>query len=127
MSDYIEHRIKSLELGYDSMWSKLCKLEHRLDDCYIDDRVSALEDIVENDGRKIDELAERVNEIHGMCIHDEPQVQQTMDEFVRIVRCKDCKWYIKDTTDPYFYDGCKNEDGIFRPSGEDYCSKGEKK
>lgn len=49
------------------------------------------------------------------------------NELVQVVRCKDCMWYVKDTTDPYFYKGCKNEDGLFRPSGEDYCSMGEKK
>ena len=101
--EYIKGSIDYLSHSLDILWDSHCKLE-----------------------RAVEDLTERVSETHGMVIHDEPQVQQTTEEFVRVVRCKDCKWYIKDTTDPYIFDCC-NEDGLFHPSDDDYCSEGEKK
>lgn len=95
----------------------------------LEDRVSTLEDIIEADGEKLDRLADRFRKLYKEVTEKtatKPQVQQTTEEFVRIVRCKDCKWYIKDTTDPYIFDCC-NEDGLFHPSDDDYCSEGEKK
>ena len=110
---YIEDRIAILEK----------QMQFILDNNF-EDRISTLEDIVENDGHKLDELAERVSKTHGMVIHDDPQVQQTTYEFVRIVRCKECKWYANDIE---LYDRCRNEDGMFSPRDDDYCSEGEKR
>lgn len=64
----------------------------------LENRVSTLEDIAETNGEK-------------------------MDEFVRIVRCKECKWYANDIE---LYDRCRNEDGMFSPRDDDYCSEGER-
>lgn len=122
---YIEDRIDTLEQDFDTMWSKLCALENAVyeiadgDDDHINDRVSTLEDIVENDGHKLDELAERFSETHDKVIHDEPQVQQTTDEFVKVVRCKDCKWYIYHDRRCGKFNHCVVVN--------DYCSRGEKK
>ena len=94
----------------------------------LEDRVSTLEDIIETDGEKLDKLADRFCKLYEEVTEKTAtmpiQVQQTMDEFVRIVRCKDCKWYVNDIE---AYDTCKNEDGLFRPSDDDYCSEGEKR
>ena len=125
---YIEDRIDTLEQDFDTMWSKLCALENAVyeitdgDDDHINDRVSTLEDIVENDGRKLDELAKRFSETHDKVIHDEPQVQQTTDEFVKVVRCKDCKYA------DIIYRTCKNLNAMkdVPVKENDYCSRGEK-
>lgn len=153
---YIEDRIDTLEQDFDTMWSKLCALENAVyeitdgDDDHINDRVSTLEDIVENDGHKLDELAdsfkkleEEVKDIKsGIKLNnadifsrlqhisdrvygvpktgDEPQVQQTItEEFVKVVRCKDCKWYIYHDRRCGKFNHCVVVN--------DYCSRGEKK
>ncbi len=109
---YIEDRIDCLE-------DRLCKLERQLENRHLEDRVSTLEDIVETDGEKLDRLSERVEQ--------KPQVQQTItEEFVRIVRCKDCVWYVN-VPESQTYDRCINEDGLFDPKPDDYCVYGEKR
>ena len=90
---------------------------------YIEERIDALSKGLDALREEHEALVEGVRYLHSQITHDEPQVQQTTEEFVRIIRCKDCKWYVNDTE---VYDTCGNEDGMFRPSGEDYCSMGEK-
>lgn len=48
---------------------------------------------------------------------------------VPVVRCKDCKWYNPKGDDPYFlFDfWCDNDDGMWNPSPESYCSFGERR
>lgn len=56
--------------------------------------------------------------------------EQPTVEAEPIVRCRDCKWYVvSDPTAPnfYTYDCCRNEDGLFSPRDDDYCSVGEKR
>ena len=84
---------------------------------YIEDRIDCLEDRLCKLERQL-ELSERVEQ--------KPQVQQTMDEFVRIVRCKDCVWYVN-VPESQTYDRCINEDGLFDPKPDDYCVYGEKR
>lgn len=91
---------------------------------YIEERIDALSKELDALREEHKALVEGVRYLHSQIIHDEPQVQQTTEEFVRVVRCKDCKWYGNEIG---AYDTCGNEDGMFRPSGEDYCSMGEKR
>ena len=50
---------------------------------------------------------------------NEPQVQQTTEEFVKVVRCKDCKWYIYHDRRCGKFNHCVVVN--------DYCSRGEKR
>ena len=151
---YIEDRIDCLE-------DRVCKLERQLENQHLKDRVSTLEDIVENDGHKLDELAESFKKLEeevkdiksGIKLNnadifsrlqhisdrvygvpktgstykiadgDEPQVQQTTEEFVKVVRCKDCKYA------NIIYRTCENPYAVnkdVRIVESDYCSRGEK-
>lgn len=113
---YIEDRIAILEK----------QMEFILDKNF-EDRILNLEDMARDDADKMDRLAEGFDTLYEEVTEKtatKPQVQQTTEEFVRVVRCKDCVWFAYHPTE---YDWCKNEDGMFRPSGEDYCSMGEKR
>lgn len=101
--ELIEGSIETLSHSLDTLWDRFCKLE-----------------------RSVEDLTERVTEIHDMVIHDEPQVQQTTEEFVRVVRCKNCVWYVN-VPDSQISDRCKNEDGLYDPKPDDYCMYGEKR
>ena len=89
---------------------------------YLEDRIAKLEMEIQNLQEEHEALVEGVRYLHSQIIHDEPQVQQTTDEFVKVVRCKDCKYYDPlDLNRPY---DCRYMDSIF---GNDYCSRGEKR
>lgn len=117
---YIEDRIAILEKQMEFILDK-----------NLEDRILNLEDMARDDADKMDMLAEGFDTLYEEVTEKtatKPQVQQTTEEFVRVVRCKNCMWYWNDTgTCHKVYDTCGNEDGMFRPSGDDYCSKGERK
>lgn len=101
---------------------------------YIEDRIIKLEKEVEDlkSGIKLNnaDIFSRLQHISDRVfgvpktgpayINDEPQVQQTTDEFVRVVRCKDCKNYHKLGAD---FGGC-DEWGEIYIKEDDYCSRG---
>lgn len=101
---YIEDRIDCLE-------DRLCKLERQLENQHLEDRVSTLEDIIETDGEKLDRLSERVEQ--------KPQVQQTTEELVKVVRCENCRYYMEyHELNPHCY-----QDGR-ETNSNDFCSWG---
>lgn len=102
---YIEDRIAILEKQMEFILDN--NFEDRI--TVLEDRVSTLEDIIETDGEKLDRLSERVEQ--------KPQVQQTTDEFVKVVRCNDCKWWYGMVCDKHGY----------LTNADDYCSRGEKR
>lgn len=84
---------------------------------YIEDRIDILEQDFDTMWSKLCALENAVYEIAD---GDEPQVQQTMDEFVKVVRCKNCKWWHANV-------GLCEKHGLLTNDGEDYCSRGIKK
>lgn len=108
--ELIEGSIETLSHSLDTLWDRFCKLER------------AVEDLREEH----EALVEGVRYLHSQIIHDEPQVQQTTEEFVRVVRCKNCVWYVN-VPDSQISDRCKNEDGLYDPKPDDYCMYGEKR
>ena len=42
-----------------------------------------------------------------------------------IIRCKDCKYFLRDTE--YGYDWCNRMSGVFRMKPDDFCSKAERR
>ena len=66
--ELIEGSIETLSHSLDTLWDRLCKLER------------AVEDLREEH----EALVEGVRYLHSQRIHDEPQVQQTTEEFVRV-------------------------------------------
>lgn len=118
---YIEEEITDLSCKLDTLWDRFCKLERQLENQHLEDRVSTLEDIIETDGEKLDRLSERVEQ--------KPQVQQTTEEFVRVVRCKDCM-YCKAYNDVWYRPKkdalvCINDKTEVNADG--YCSWGERR
>lgn len=115
---YIEDRIDCLE-------DRVCKLEKEVEDLKSGIKLNNA-DIFS----RLQHISDRVfgvpktGSADKIADGDEPQVQQTTDEFVKVVRCRDCIWFDYHPTE---YDWCKNEDGMFRPSDNDYCSEGEKR
>lgn len=87
---------------------------------YIEEKIDALSKEIDELREEHEALVEGVRYLHSQIIHDEPQVQQTMDEFVRVVRCKDCKNYHKLGAD---FGGC-DEWGEIYIKEDDYCSRG---
>lgn len=101
MSDYIEDRIKRLEK----------KLDEHIDKTALD-------------GVHMLELLTRVNmldhRVFGTPLPSHKSTDQSTEEFVRVVRCKDCNHYDK------MVGFCLN--GIcIATEPDDYCSRGEKR
>lgn len=107
---YIEDRIDCLEDSMHNLQDGLCEME---------EKHNALLDGVGEIFNRLRLMEEKVD-------GDEPQVQQTTEEFVRVVRCKNCVWYVN-VPDSQISDRCKNEDGLYDPKPDDYCMYGEKR
>lgn len=58
----------------------------------------------------------------GVFDYKEEHTDQSTEEFVKVVRCKDCKFYYPlDSNRPY---DCLYVEDVF---GDDYCSRGKKR
>lgn len=96
---------------------------------YLEDRIAKLEMEIQNLQEEHEALVEGVRYLHSQIIHDEPQVQQTTEEFVRVVRCKDCM-YCKAYNDVWYRPKkdalvCINDKT--EVNADDYCSWGERR
>lgn len=102
---YIEDRIEKLEKEVESLKSGI-----KLNNADIFSRLQHISDRVYG--------VPKTGSAYKIADGDEPQVQQTTDEFVRIVRCKDCRYYSYLEIKPHCY-----QDGrIVEPN--DFCSWG---
>ena len=110
---YIEDRIDCLE-------DRLCKLEKEVE--------SLKSGIKLNNADIFSRLQHISDRVYGVP-KDEPQVQQTTEEFVRVVRCKDCM-YCKAYNDVWYRPKkdaliCINDKTEVNADG--YCSWGERR
>lgn len=96
MSEYIEDRVKKLETRTSSQAIDITAQQFSIKE--LKERVKALE------------------EKSGLTVED--HIDQSTEEFVKVVRCENCKW-----ADDYNH--CDRVD--FYNRSNDYCSRGEKR
>jgi hypothetical protein len=66
-------------------------------------------------------ITKRITLADGVSIYDTIHNLPTAD-VVEVVRCKDCKWWYKETD-------CRNMSGLYRfvPNGNWFCASGERR